>query len=240
MNTHTGLDRCVAFINSHLQSGGDFLLPEDEPPKCAITISRESGCGAHRFAERLARQLDSISPEGSPPWTVFDRNLVEKVLQDHQLPERLAQYMPEDRILEIDDIMDELFGLRPASWTLVEKTAETILRLAELGNAIILGRGANIITAKLPHVLHIRMTGSLDRRIDNMQQFEGLRIREATDRIRQEDSGRERYVWKHFRKDIRDPLLYHLVINTDLVTHDEALELVTHWVQKHRALAAAA
>jgi len=237
MNPHLGLDRCVSFINSQMQSRSTFTQPEEETPRCAITLSRQSGCGSHQFAERLARRLDSHSHPGSPPWTLFDRNLVEKVLEDHQLPERLAQYMPEDRVLEIDDIMDELFGLHPPSWTLVEKTAETILRLADLGNVIILGRGANIITAKLRHVLHIRMIGSLERRIENMQRFEGLRIREATERVRQEDIGRERYVWKHFSKDIKDPLLYDLVINTDLVSQDEALEIITGLVLKRRTAA---
>lgn len=239
MNIHTGLDRCVSFINSQLQAKTAFPQPEYDAAKCAITLSRQSGCGAHHFAERLARELDLHSPEGVPPWTIFDRNLVEKVLEDHQLPERLAQYMPEDRVLEIDDIMDELFGLHPSSWTLVEKTAETILRLAEMGNVIILGRAANIITAKLPHVLHIRMVGPLKQRIENMQRFEGLNLREATERVRQEDIGRERYVWKHYGKDVKDPLLYHLVLNSDLISQDEALELVTHWVLKRRALAPA-
>jgi cytidylate kinase len=240
MNTQAGLESCLSFINSQMHSTTPFFRADETVPKCAITISRESGCGAHAFAEALVRRLNPHCPPGLPQWTLFDRNLVEKVLEDHQLPERLANYMPEDRVLEIDDIMDELFGLHPPSSTLVEKTAETILHLADMGNAIILGRGANVITAKLPHVLHLRMIGSLERRTDNMQRFEGLRIKDAIERIRREDLGRERYVRKHFNKDINDPLLYHLVINTDLVSLAEAVELVTQLVLKrHPHLAAA-
>ena len=227
MNPQGGIDRCLSFINSQFQpSAGQEALSAKGIRRCAITISRQSGCGAHAIAEKLAGLLQSRTSEELPPWTVFDRNLVEKVLEDHRLPERFARFMPEDRVLEIDDIMNELFGVRPPSWTLVEQTSETILRLVELGNVIILGRGANIVTAKLPHVLHIRIVSSLARRTEQMQRFEKLDRREAADRIQREDLGRERYLRKHFNKDINDPLLYHLVINTDLVDLDDAARLI--------------
>ena len=147
--------------------------------------------------------------------------------------------MPEDRVSQINDIIEELFGLRPALWTLVKETSETILQLCELGNAIIVGRGANIITAKLPHVLHIRLVGSIERRIQQMQQFEKLDRKAAARRIRQEDLGRQRYVKKHFEKDVNDPLLYHLVINTDLVSLDDAARLIGDLALNRKAVNAA-
>ena len=124
--------------------------PEKNVRKRAITISRQSGCGAHAVAEKLAAWLQARSPKDAPPWTVFDRNLVEKVLEDHNLPQRLAKFMPEDRVSEMADTMDELFGLHPPSWTLVRQAADTILHLAELGNVILIGRGANVITQGFP------------------------------------------------------------------------------------------
>ena len=89
------------------------------------------------MAQELVGRLQARDPKASPPWTVFDRNLVAEVLQEHHLPERLAGSMPEDRVSEIADTLDELFGLRPSSWTLVRKTADTILHLAEIGNVIV-------------------------------------------------------------------------------------------------------
>jgi hypothetical protein len=177
-------------------------------------------------AETLANYLQRQAPPETPPWTVFDRNLVERVLQDHQLPARMARFMPEDRVHEVDDIMHELFGLHPPSWTFVQQTSETILQLIKLGNVIILGRGANVIAADVPHALHVRLVGSLEHRIERKQHSEGLDRREAANLIRQEDLGRERYFRKHFNKDINDPLLYHLVINTDLLSPDATARLI--------------
>jgi cytidylate kinase len=227
MSTPLGIEHCLNFINCNLQPPSNAaVVSEEKAVKCAITISRQSGCGAHVVAEKLAVYLGARVPAGGRPWTVFDRNLVEAVLADHHMPERYARFMPEDRVSEVQDMIDELFGLHPDSWTLVQRISATIVRLAKVGNAIILGRGANLITADLPHMLHVRMVASLERRVESFQVFEQLSRKEALERIQREDLGRERYLKKHFEKNIDDPLLYHLVVNTDLVSLDDAARLI--------------
>ena len=224
MSMPVGFERCLTFINCQAQTVGKAAAKAE--CKHAVTISRQCGCSAHTVAEKAAAWLQEHSPKDAPPWTIFDRNLMERVLTDHQLPERLARFTPEDRVLEIEDILNELFSLRPASWTMVEKTAETILHLAGLGNVILLGRGANIVTAKLPGVVHVRLVGSLENRAASVQQGEGLDRKAALEFIRQHDLGRKRYVKKYFRQDIDDPLLYSLVINTDHVSPAAAAQVI--------------
>lgn len=237
MNAHLGLERCLSFIHCQLQparrSPADAA---DISPRQAVTISRQAGCGALVVGQKLAEFLQARAPSGSVPWTVFDRNLVEKVLEDHHLPKSLARFMPEDRIPELADTMDELFGLHPPSWTLVRQTAETILHLAELGRVILIGRGANIVTRKLAHVFHVRLVGSFEKRHEHVQEFNHLDKDAAAEFIRREDRGRERYLRKYFRKDIADPLLYHLVINTDAVNYDEAARIIGEAVLKRAAV----
>jgi hypothetical protein len=157
---------------------------------------------------------------------VFDRNLVERVLEDHHLPQRLAKFMPENQASEISDTIDELCGLHPPSWLLVRQTAETILRLAKLGNVIIIGRGANIITAKLKSVFHVRLVASLEARVRHIEEKDRLDRKAALEFIHREDRGRKRYLKKHYQKDINDPLLYHLTINTDLINYERAARLI--------------
>jgi hypothetical protein len=198
-----------------------------------ITISRQAGSGAHVVAEELIARLEARARPGSPPWTVFDRNLVDRVLKDHELPDRLAEFMPEDRVSGIADTIDELFGVRPSTLTLVRKTADTILRLAELGNVVLIGRGANIITRKLDYAFHVRLVGSVERRIQYVQGYLQLSPQAAAEYVREEDLGRKRYVKKYYAKDIDDPLLYHLVINTDRVSYVEAAQMITEAVSAH-------
>jgi hypothetical protein len=224
MNTNLGLEQCLTFINCQLSPPAGPL--HDGAPRRAVTISRQSGSGGHAVAQRLVALLQAATPNAPCPWAIFDRNLVEKVLADHNLPKRLAHFMPEDRISEMSDTMDELFGLHPPSWTLVRQTSDTILHLAELGNVILIGRGATVITSKLDYVFHVRLVGSLEKRLAHLQQLEQLSQKEARARIEQQDRGRRRYLKKYFGKDIDDPLLYNVVLNTDRTSYDQAAELI--------------
>jgi cytidylate kinase len=234
MNAEHGLERCLAFINCQLQPGSPSRLStRNGIARRTVTISREAGAGGHLVAEKLAEHLHAQSPKHSCPWTVFDRNLVEKVLEDHHLPARLARFMPEDRISEMTDTMDELFGLHPPSWTLVRKTADTILHLAELGHVILIGRGANIITNKLDYVFHVRLVGSLEKRVRYIQEVNRWSPKAALEFVRREDLGRRRYVKKYFGADIENPLLYHLVINTDWVDGEQAAWMIGNAMLAH-------
>jgi cytidylate kinase len=240
MNSPISIEQCQSFINCQLRSGGRAARESDEGTTWkAITISRQAGSGGHTVAEKLIGYLQAQSPGASRPWVVFDRNLVEKVLEDHNLPGRLARFMPEDAISEISDTMDELFGLHPPSLLLVRKTADTILHLAQLGNVVLIGRGAHVITSKLAHVFHVRLVGSLEKRVRRLQELNDLSSKAAAELAHREDLGRQRYLKKYFNKDIEDPLLYHVVINTDLISYEEAARMISLAVApKAMALAA--
>jgi len=225
MKTTSDLDRWLSCLSSQFQPPPQAPGDESGSVRC-VTISRQSGCGARFFAGELAACLQARLPKGARPWTVFDRTLVEAVLRDHHLPARLASFMPEDRVGQLHYIIEDLFSLHPPTETLVRRTSETILHLASLGNAIIVGRGANLIAASLPGMLHIRLVGSLEHRIARFRQFDHLDRTDALKRIKREDGGRSRYIKEYFGKNVEDPLLYHFVINTDWVPLEAAARTV--------------
>ena len=224
MNSFGSFERCLSFINCHLQPSKSAFHLQEAGGFRAVTISRQAGSGGHSVAERLVELIKA--GEHGENWMIFDRNLVEKVLEDHKLPARLGRFMPEDRISAIADTMDELFGLHPPSWILVRKTSETILHLAELGNVILIGRAANIVTRRIPHVFHVRLVGSLEKRVERLQQSNGLTAKAALKMAEEQDLARRRYVKQFFAKNIDDPLLYHLVLNTDLLSIDAAARMI--------------
>jgi hypothetical protein len=226
MNNLAGLDKCQSFLDAQLRPDRGMVTPSERVNLRAITISRQAGCGAFIVAERVAQLLQARDKIAAAPWTVFDRNLIEEVLKDHNLPVRFAKFLPEDRVSEIQDAMDELFGLHPSTWTVVEQAAETILRLAQLGNVILIGRGAHLITAKLPGVFHVRLVASLQDRVEHAHRYYALGRPEAREFVEREDSGRRRYLKKYFEADPDDPLLYHLTLNTSKLSYEAAAELI--------------
>jgi cytidylate kinase len=220
-------EKCKSYLDCQLQpAGGRAPLVSGWQRGPAVTISRQTGSGAHAVAAKLAEYLQKHDVKSPLHWTVFDKNLVEKVLEEHKLPRRLAQYMPEKRLSYVQDTMEELLSLRPSSWTLIHKTMETILHLAEMGRAIVVGRGANVITGKMPNVFHVRLVGSLPKRLAHVREYYGVGQKEAQELITREDRGRAQYLREHFHCDITDPLQYHLVINTDRISYEEAARLI--------------
>ena len=193
--------------------------------KPAVTISREAGAGGHTVASNLAEYLQTHTPSHDV-WTVFDRNIVEEVLEEHHHHKHIAGYMKEGHKASLIDSVEEMLGLHPSAWTLVEQSKATMLRLAQMGNVILVGRGAVAVTSELQTVFHVRLVGSREKRFEWVQQVHGLDRKSALDFLKKEDEGRKRYLKDNFDKNVDDPLLYHIIINTDLVPHDEAVRLI--------------
>jgi cytidylate kinase len=231
MTDVAALDHCRTFIDSQLEPAKAWQRLHSFPSRPAITVSRQAGCGALVVAKKLAALFQQEASPDDAPWTVFDRELMEKVLEDHNLPARLAKFLPEDRATELQDITDEFFGLRPASWTIIQQTSETILKLAELGNVILIGRGANVVTAKLPHVLHVRLVAPLEARIEHCRTSYNMTARAAREFCQHEDEGRRRYLKKYFQADVENTLLYDLTINTGNISFDAAAGLIADAVK---------
>lgn len=227
------LGLCRAYVRSQFEEQQRSATSVHwSAPGPAVTVCSQTGAGAHEIARELAAILQKDEPGGATPWTVFDRQLVEKVLEEHHLPKELAKFMPEDRRSFIRDVMDELLGLRPPSWVMVASIAETVLHLADAGHVILVGRGANFITARMPNVFHVRLVASLPKRIERVQKANGLTPEEAAKFIARTDRGSGRYAKAHFHGHVKDNLLYHLVINTDRIPCPAAAQLIADAAQK--------
>jgi len=221
------LSKCLAYIDCQLQnqtSADTHQLCSIQWP--AITISRQTGAGAFMVAEHLAAFLESIVPESKCHWTVFDKNLVQKVIEENALPHRFEKYIREEQVSVFKDMIEEMFGLHPNSWTLFHKVSETIYHLAQLGKVIIIGHGANIITSRLENVFHVRLVAPLEQRIKHVQEFYKMDYEQAKNLVHTEDKNRERYIETYFHKRIDDPLLYHMIINTGNVGYDDAAKII--------------
>ena len=231
MNIGPNADKCHSFISCQLNPQTKLEYPRAKP-RPAVTISRQTGSGGMAVAGELAEFLQARNPVPCQ-WTVFDKNLVERVLEEHKLPKEIAKFMPEGRVSAIQDMVEEMFGLHPSAWTLLHQTTETILHLAELGYVILLGRAAHIITRPMKSVFNVRLIAPLEKRVEQVMAHSHMDRKAALDFIQKEDLGRKHYLKDHFHSDIDDNLQYDLVINTARLPHREVAHLigeaVLHW-----------
>ena len=72
----------------------------------------------------------------------------------------------------------------------------------------------------------MRLIGSLEERTRRIMKAQNIDASAARHFISQEDRGRERYLRTYFNKDINDPLLYHMVVNTDLMPPEQVARMI--------------
>jgi cytidylate kinase len=98
--------------------------------------------------------------------------------------------------------------------------AETIMRQALAGGAVVLGRAGAAAFCNEPDVLRVRLYGPLEARIAHAVHAQG--VDDATARLRQPevDGARAQYVRRLYCVDIDDPALFTLQLDsTALPTH---------------------
>lgn len=220
------LDLCRAYLKS--ATGGE--KPAGRSKKSdgpVVTISREAGARGNSIAEALVERLrNERSIPCWHPWTLFNQNLIQCVIEEHALPESTAGYLGEQGAGDISLMVAELLGLHPGVYNTVRRTAETIRRIARAGNAVIVGRGGNIITADIAHAIHVRLIGSKQIRSNHYAAYAGIPHARAVGEIARIDRARKRYLKTHYQTQINDPLRYDLVLNTDRMSDEEAAAII--------------
>ena len=243
METHPPIDKAKAY----------FALQLNRPPGehhttvgPFVTVSRECGTGGNDLGEEIARRLNRLLSVEQPAWTVFDRNLVARMLEDNHLSTSLARFLPEAKISEVEASVGEIVGLHPSIWTMVHQTNSLMRRLANLGHAVIVGRGANYATAGAARGLHLRLIAPTEQRANRISRLLGLSHDQALAFNRKTDHARRDYVRSFFEADIDDPASYDLVVNMEHFTTETAADLVVAvlhsrgWIEPPHPLAALA
>jgi cytidylate kinase len=222
--TSIGLFR--KYFERQLEQARKTLEKSEKYNQPFITISRLTGAGGVNFPENLINHLNNKERSNDNNWMYFDKNILEIVLEEHNLPKEISRFMPEAKISGFQDVLEQSFGLHPSEFKLLTKISETIIHLSHLGNVVLVGRGSNIITSKNKNGIHLRLIDSLEKRIENIQKYFKISRIEAINLIQKEDDGRANYVKKYFSKDINNQSLYTLVINFDLMKSEDAIELI--------------
>jgi cytidylate kinase len=165
---------------------------------------------------------------------LLDRNLLNYALSSHQLPERLADVLPEDRVPEIKAIIGELVGLHPPIWELEQQIGETIRQLARSGRVIFVGRAAHMITLSLPGGFHVRLVAGKETRVRRMMELRNCDQGTARDIVETTDLARRRFVKTNFGADIEDPHTYDLMISTERLSPKAAAAIVMEGLRQRR------
>jgi cytidylate kinase len=222
-------EKAEAYLSVHLTHSGPGGSIKAAGP--FVTVSRESGAGGTTFARAIAERLDRET-EGEP-WSIYSANLIEEMLRHNDLSPRLARFLPEDHISEIEASVGEIVGLHPNLWTLIDKTNTLIRQLARNGHTILLGRGANFATAGIPHGVHVRLVAPPEIRAERTARWLSIDHHAAAQHNVRRDAARARYVRATFNGDVTSASNYDLVFNTATVPANTAADVVAGFIRAH-------
>jgi cytidylate kinase len=198
-----------------------------------VTISRQAGAGGRTLAEalvdRLAR-LEALLPGGppEPPWTIWDRELIEKVASDLHISAPLIDRL-EDRA---QSWLSELFSGMSSSSTadaaaeirVYHRVAETMRSLAQGGRVILVGRAGVFITRSLPGGIHVRLVAPPERRVQNMMEREGLTRDAAQRRVAEIDRNRAAFYRRYWPRESLESDRFTVTLNTAELSERQMVE----------------
>jgi len=180
-----------------------------------ITISRTMGSGARIVAQKLATDLGM---------SLWGKELLDYIIQEGDVSQRVVETFDEKAVSEFEVFARAAFGDTEIGGFIYPKhLSHAIQAIAKLGNAIILGRGANFL---LPDALHIRIDASFGLRVKNMITFEGLSESQAETKIRLSDRERMNYLAHAFGKDKVANAEYDITLWMDGFSNDGAAEII--------------
>ena len=181
-----------------------------------ITIEREYGCGAASIAAQLADHLG---------WKLWDQLLTSEIA-------RLAS-VDQAAVRRCDERMDTpLHRLAKSFWRgsyernsaalgsqmfdadcMLPMMQEVMNKIAQEGNAVIVGRGAPYLLRENPDAFHVFLYAPRSEKIRRMM-AEGHSEKDAAEMVDSVDRERIAYVKHYFNADWPTRSLYHLMLNT--------------------------
>jgi hypothetical protein len=182
-----------------------------------LLVSRERGSRGSRVARLAGERLG---------WQVFDREVIDEIAQlAHVRQQLVATVDAETRSnwegpwrpeLQPEDIGHEQY-LR---WL-----RQVVLTLGHHGDVVLLGRGSEYL---LPAqcALRVRVVAPLEARVRRVAETDKVSPAEAQAHVQEFDAHRADFIKRCFQRDSNLSLNYDLVVNTEALKVEAAVEIV--------------
>ena len=200
-----------------------------------LTIAREYGSGGSDIGRRVAENLG---------WECIDKQIIERVAAMGQVDSEWAAKADERAIAWWDRVLKGFRKGGPEAYvgegpefgvdrdTVQTFTESIIHEAANVGNCVIIGRSAQCILQRHPHVLRMLVYAPLKEKLERMK------VRHPNEKnlaalLRRKDSERLHYARYYYDCDSADPRLYHITLNSTLGV-DTCAKLVAQIIRSSR------
>ena len=181
-----------------------------------VTISHQMGAGGSVIGMTLAQRLG---------YRYVEQELLLDVARRYGLAEDKLSHPDESK-----PTLFERFDTETRHYITILQTS--LLDVAEMDNAVLMGRSGQWLLRGIPHVFRLRVIAPFELRVKRWIKHMAERTgetpiqRAAASLVRRDDaekSGRMRYLYE---VDVADPALYDLVVSTERLGYDAAVDMV--------------
>ncbi len=182
-----------------------------------ITISMQPGGGGDAIARKLAERLG---------FSLFNKEILKPMADWNNVSSKVLEAVEKYRMTGIQDMISSLMGKQhvyPEQY--LRYLTEFVTVLGRVGNAVVVGRGVNFILPASSRFA-VRIIAPLDTRVKNVASAFGVPLEKAKRRIKNRAAKRRDFVKRNFHVDIDDPLHYDLIINTQRLDVESAVDAI--------------
>jgi cytidylate kinase len=187
-----------------------------------VTVSREPGSGGKLIAKGVAERLG---------FDLFHQEMIHEMALSAKVSSRVLESLDEKGLSMLDDWVSVVIKqqhLWPDEY--LQHLLKVVSTIGRHGNAVLVGRGANFILPS-EKTLRLRVIAPAAFRAKKVAAAFDLPLKQAEQRILNTDSSRRAFIRKYFHKEISDPIHYDLLLNTETIELDEAVECVCRIVE---------
>ena len=213
--------------------------PQIDPKKGCfpfITISRQAGAGGQTLSVLLAEKIQKLHSEPLfQGWQLCNQEVCQMVAQDPALRSLVESLRRTEYHSYAEDFLSQLIHGGASQDLVVKKMFHFMRALALYGKVIFVGRGSPFLTRDLPLGIHVRLEAPIESRVKHVMHGFNLTEKKARETVEEKDKAKAELAKTFFNKDIRDPLLYDVVWNTDHVPVEEIAKLLIEMIRDKAA-----
>lgn len=207
-----------------------------------ITISREVGSGGRTIGRKLAAKLGV---------RFSDKDLIDELQKKLNLTVDSIEELKGKKKRWLDDFI-QMVAPVPMSGMLVdgdsdyiseynlslsvndvfEAEREILNGIADEGSCVIAGRSGFFVLKGRPNKVDILITASREKRIARIMDKQNLSRQKAEEVIDSVDKARDNYVKRYTGQSRYDARNYHIVLNMDYITEDQAVAMILSYLGK--------
>ncbi len=175
-----------------------------------VTISEMVGTNGEKIAKDVAKALN---------YSYYGKEELFKAAEEMGF---LSDVLKME--LKSPPLLEKFFSDKPKIY--LDRFQAVVYDVAKKGNAVFFGKGSQLLLQSFDCALHVLVTASMEKRKKRVMEQYSVDAEVAEKIITTSDHDKRGFLRYAFDEDWLNPHLYHLILNTDILSVDSAVKII--------------